>query len=272
MSLSVHNETLAYEEHGAGLPVVFLHGLTFDRASWRPIIDRLGGDVRSIAVDLPGHGETIAAPGSWDHNVAGIHALLEQLHVDRPVVVGHSISGGLVGTYAATYPVRGAVIVDSFPDLRPFAAFARRLEPGLRGPAFDRAFAPFQESMGFDRIPEPLRSQILARQDVRQELVLSYWDELLSTPIDQLQSRIEAELSGMTAPCLAVFGRELSDDELGYLTAHLPGVEIEQWADRGHFVHLAEVDRFAARLRAFTAAVDAGAPARTGRGALRRGA
>jgi pimeloyl-ACP methyl ester carboxylesterase len=111
------------------------------------------------------------------------------------VVVGHSISGGLVGTYAATYPVRGAVIVDSLPDLRPFAAFARRLEPGLRGPAFDRAFAPFQESMGFDRIPEPLRSQILARQDVRQELVLSYWDELLN-----IQSTAHAQPASTRRP------------------------------------------------------------------------
>ena len=32
----------AYENHGNGVPVVVLHGLTFDRTTWRPIIDRLG--------------------------------------------------------------------------------------------------------------------------------------------------------------------------------------------------------------------------------------
>src|SRR5437016_4952924 len=53
-------EPLAYETHGDGVPVVFLHGLTFDRRTWRPIIARLGAGVRSIAIDLPGHG---ASPG-----------------------------------------------------------------------------------------------------------------------------------------------------------------------------------------------------------------
>ncbi len=38
---------LAYEVEGAGTPVVFLHGLTFDRRTWRPIVERLGGSVPS---------------------------------------------------------------------------------------------------------------------------------------------------------------------------------------------------------------------------------
>ena len=50
------DEPLAYETHGEGIPVVFLHGLTFDRRSWGPIITRLSAGVRSIAIDLPGHG------------------------------------------------------------------------------------------------------------------------------------------------------------------------------------------------------------------------
>jgi pimeloyl-ACP methyl ester carboxylesterase len=32
-------------------------------------------------------------------------------------------------------------------------------------------------------------------------------------------------------------------------------VRLEEWDGRGHFVHLAEADRFAARLRRFAAAV-----------------
>jgi pimeloyl-ACP methyl ester carboxylesterase len=46
------------------MPVVFLHGLTFDRTTWRPIIERLGEGVCSVALDLPGHGETADEPCS----------------------------------------------------------------------------------------------------------------------------------------------------------------------------------------------------------------
>jgi pimeloyl-ACP methyl ester carboxylesterase len=44
---------LALQTYGAGVPVVFLHGLTFDRRSWRPIIDRLGSGVRSTRSTCP---------------------------------------------------------------------------------------------------------------------------------------------------------------------------------------------------------------------------
>ena len=57
---------LAHELSGQGVPVVFLHGLTFERGTWRPIVDRLGGRVLSIAFDLPGHGESARGALSFE--------------------------------------------------------------------------------------------------------------------------------------------------------------------------------------------------------------
>jgi pimeloyl-ACP methyl ester carboxylesterase len=84
MATAAHTATrLAYDDEGAGTPVVFVHGLTFDRRSWRPIIERLDGSVRSIAVDLPAHGESRGAPVP----VEQIPARLHEVHQD--VVVGY---------------------------------------------------------------------------------------------------------------------------------------------------------------------------------------
>jgi pimeloyl-ACP methyl ester carboxylesterase len=249
--LSIHNPTLAYEEHGAGVPVIFLHGLTFNRSTWRPVIERVGADVRSIPVDLPGHGETPGPSLRLSEIVADVHSLCTHLGVERPVLVGHSMSGALAAFYAASYPVRGFVSIDSFPDLRPFVALVRQLEPVLRGPAFEQAFAPFQQSLGLDRIPEPLRSEVLASQAIRQDLVLGYWEELLGAPVDELQAGIEQKLARISAPGLMVFGHELSDAERAYLAWHLPQAAVEEWTEGGHCLHLVDPDRFAARLRAF---------------------
>jgi pimeloyl-ACP methyl ester carboxylesterase len=41
---------------------VLVHGLTFDRRIWQPIIDRLGDSVTSLAIDLPAHGESKGEP------------------------------------------------------------------------------------------------------------------------------------------------------------------------------------------------------------------
>ena len=105
--------------------------------------------------------------------------------------------------------------------------------------------------MGFEHVPEPLRTQVLDSQDIRQAVVLGYWQQLLRTDPSDLQAEIEREMGRIAAPCLNVFGHTLSDHERNYLHDHVSDVLIEEWPDRGHHVHLAEPDRFAARLRSF---------------------
>ena len=242
---------LAYEKHGDGVPIVFLHGLTFDRTTWRPIIERLGEDVCSIAFDLPGHGETGGAPCTLRETAASVNAALDSMGIDQPVIVGHSISSGIASIYAASYPVRGLVNVEGTVDIRQTAALVQRLEPALHSKDFAAAFEPFQQSMGFEHVPEPLRAQVLESQDVRQTVVLGYWQQLLRTDPSDLQAEIELEMGRISAPCLNVFGRTLSDHERSYLYDHVSNVFVEEWPDRGHHVHLAEADRFTGCLRSF---------------------
>ena len=232
--------TLAYERHGAGTPIVFLHGLTFDRTSWRPIIERIDADC--IAVDLPAHGESAGPPADLDVVATQVHELVAGLGVERPVVVGHSISGGVAMIYAANYPARGAVSVDSPFDIRPFARLVQHLAPALRGPGFAEAFAPIQRSMRLDLLPEPVA------QDIRQDVVLGYWDELLRTDPERMQRRIEAIADRLAVPVLAIAAEP---------QPYPPAGEVEIWPGSGHMLHLVEADRFAARLRRFVASVTA---------------
>jgi pimeloyl-ACP methyl ester carboxylesterase len=251
MATTSREPSLAFERHGAGVPIVLLPGLTFERRTWRPIVERLGDDVCSLAVDLPAHGDSAGSPCDLADVAAGVHHLVERLGIDDPVVVGHSMSGGVAMVYAASYPARGAVTVDSPANLVPFAELVQRLKPALRGPGFAQAFEPFQQSMGFARIPEPLRSEVLAAQEVRQDVVLGYWDELMRSEPERLQARVEQVAAAIDVPVLAVFGQQLSSDERDHFRQLVPGAQLEEWPGRGHFVHLAEADRFAARLRAF---------------------
>jgi pimeloyl-ACP methyl ester carboxylesterase len=237
--------SLTYESHGIGTPVVLLHGLTFDRTSWRPIVERLGDDVHTIAIDLPAHGESGGEPCTLDEVAEQVHALVEQLGVDRPIVVGHSISGGVAMLYAAAYPARGAVVVDNPFDTRPFARFAKQLEPALRGPAFEQAFAPFQKSMRLDLVREPLA------QDIRQDVVVGYWEQLLGSDPEELQAWIDQVARSITVPCLALFGQALPDADRERIVAQVRTVAVEEWDGDGHCLHLVEPDRFAARLRRF---------------------
>jgi pimeloyl-ACP methyl ester carboxylesterase len=241
---------LAFDDEGAGTPVVFLHGLTFDRRNWRPIIERLDGGLRSIAIDLPAHGDSGGAPAPLDEVAAQVHQLIDSLGVDRPIVVGHSMSGGLAGFYGAAYPTRGLVIIDNGPDIRPFAQLVQQLEPALCGPGFTDVWQSFEGTLGLERIPEPIHSLVLETHDVKQDVVVGYWQTVLRTDPDALQALIDAQIRHLDVPLLAVFGRSITPTEherFGWL----PDVQLEEWAGDGHFVHLVDPDRFATRLREF---------------------
>jgi pimeloyl-ACP methyl ester carboxylesterase len=253
MATAAHAATrLAYDDEGAGTAVVLLHGLTFDRRSWRPITDRLGGSMRTIAIDLPAHGDSGGIAPAFEQVPARLHELLDAIEVERPIVVGHSLSGGLAAMYASAYPTRGLVFVDSGLDIRPFAELVRRLEPALRGPRFAEVWPMFENSLGLEKIPEPARSLVLATREVNQDVVIAYWEMILRSDPAEFQTWIDTMMAKVDVPCLGVFGRPITDGERERFE-RLPDVELEEWAGDGHFVHLVDPDRFAGRLRTFVA-------------------
>ncbi|WP_188186897.1 alpha/beta fold hydrolase [Nonomuraea sp. SYSU D8015] len=91
--------TMAYERHGTGEPVVLLHGIGHHRRAWDAVVPHLIAERETIAVDLPGFGQSPDLPASVPRDlpaaVAALGAVFTALRLDRPHVVGHSL-GGLI--------------------------------------------------------------------------------------------------------------------------------------------------------------------------------
>lgn len=88
---------------GDGVPLVCLHGIGSGSASWLGVAQHLGGQVRLIAWDAPGYGDSsaLAEPAPRAVAYAGrLLRLLDALQVERCVLVGHSL-GALVAAAAA---------------------------------------------------------------------------------------------------------------------------------------------------------------------------
>src|SRR5262245_2924502 len=246
---------LAYDLEGSGTPIVFLHGLTFDRRTWRPILDCLGKATRSLSIDLPAHGESPGDPMPLEQVAAEVHDLVASIGLEDPIVVGHSMSGAIAFLYASAYPTKAVVTVDSGPEVEPFAEVVQQLEPALRGPGFAEAWTHFETTLGLGLIPEPLRSLVLETHEVRQDVVLGYWEQLFQTGPAELQAWVAEIAENIEVPCLGIFGRPLTDGERERF-ARLPEAQLEEWVGAGHFVHLVDPDRFATRLRRFVGAVE----------------
>jgi pimeloyl-ACP methyl ester carboxylesterase len=161
------------------------HGQRFDAFrvddGLRGVEQGSGGGLAVHTLATHPQGESGGAPAPLDEVVVQVHELLGSLAVDRPIVVGHSMSGGLATLYAAAYASRGLVVVDNGPDIRPIAQLVQQLEPALRGFAFPEVWRTFEDSIGLELVPEPVRSLVLESHEVKQEVVVGYWETLLRT-------------------------------------------------------------------------------------------
>lgn len=113
---------LAVDDGGrGGLPVVFVHSLAGNSSHWASQLQHLRPTRRAVALDLRGHGRS-QPPRNDDYSIAGmsgdIGAVVDTLGLERFVLVGHSMGGGVALAYAGAHPERvaGLVLLDPIGD------------------------------------------------------------------------------------------------------------------------------------------------------------
>ena len=239
-------------------PLILLHGLTFDRTTWRDVIpelQRIDPGCRVVAIDLPGHGQS---PDQATYDPA---ALAERLHqaaqdagLTAPIVAGHSAGGVLATIYAARYPTRGVVNIDQPLETTRFAALLGSLAERLRGPEFPAVWQMFYDSFHVELLPSAAQDLVRATCRPRQQVVLGYWRQLLEQPAEAaaMVEQATAALRESGVPYLHVAGGDLGPDSRQWLGARLPAATVEVWPGTGHFPHLADPQRFARRITSLT--------------------
>jgi 3-oxoadipate enol-lactonase len=91
-----------------------VHGLGGTSAAiWKRLAGDLADEFTVVTYDLRGTGESgrPAGPYSLDGFVGDLRELIEELGLERPSLVGHSLGGTIVLAYAGTYPDEVAAVV-----------------------------------------------------------------------------------------------------------------------------------------------------------------
>jgi pimeloyl-ACP methyl ester carboxylesterase len=125
---------------GAALPVVLLHGQPGSPLEWEAVVAELGEDHRVLVPIRPGYRGDPAEATNWAGNATALLDLLDQVGIERALVVGYSWAGGAAIEAAIRAPARvaGLVLVSSVGDRRA----VNWVDSLLARPLLARAFAP----------------------------------------------------------------------------------------------------------------------------------
>jgi magnesium chelatase accessory protein len=115
-------------EAGQGDGILFLHGTAASTHSWADVMQLLCDTHHVVALDLPGHGKTVAT-SSRDYALErmgrGVLALLDAMSFNPKIVVGHSAGAAILAWMCAQRSFAKTFIAFNgafYPFAGPFAA------------------------------------------------------------------------------------------------------------------------------------------------------
>jgi len=121
MKATINNVQLAYDDHGVGLPVMFLHAFPLNRRMWAGELMALLGEgrYRLVALDWRGFGESEITNGisTMELFAGDVAGLMDALGIQNAILCGLSMGGYAAFAFLRKYPQRvaGLILADTRP-------------------------------------------------------------------------------------------------------------------------------------------------------------
>jgi len=257
--------SFSVEVTGAGRPVIFIPGLTCDGHVWDATVAHLGGKVQAHVLSLAGFaGKPPIAEPLLPKVRDELVEYIRQNHLERPIIVGHSLGGFMTFWIAETAPelVAGGVAVDGAPFLpalmdpnatvASMAANAKTMTDQMRSPEqFAAGVHAFMGSMITDPNKHAALLDASAKSDPRTSADAMYL---------MFQTDLRGDLPKITAPILAIVADGNGGTPRAALEAtwhaeidKIPQHELVVIEHSKHFVMQDQPEAFYAALDAFLA-------------------
>lgn len=257
---------LAHEDVGTGSVVLLVHGHPFNRSIWNRQFAALAGEMRLVAPDLPGYGESppLGRKTTMRELADAVHGFLDHMAIDRAVVVGLSMGGLVSMELALAHPDRVAGLVLVATTAAPCTLDEARIR---------RARADFIERNGMMDHALMMAQRLFGQAARRNPEILSQVITMMlhSSPEGSaavLRGRAERPDYSTLLPALQVPSLVVAGDQDGYndegiiaqLIRSLPDPEVLRLTGVGHLPNLEATEVFNDALRGFVRRV-AGPPA-----------
>lgn len=241
---------IAFKASGNGEPIVFLHGVGGGAESWDAQLAAFGATHRAIAWDMPGYGASppLPKPGfaPWAAALAG---WLDELAIERCVLVGHSIGGMIAQTFMKDHAHRISRLVLSAtspafgnPDGDFQQNFIRsRIGPLDQGATMAELAARFVPELLGAAAPDATRRAAIA---VMSRVPDSTYRAAMQTLV-QFDER--AALGEIAVPCLLLAGeddRSAPPRVMQRMAEKMQNAQVEIIAGMGHLGNMEMPDNY----------------------------
>jgi 3-oxoadipate enol-lactonase len=251
--------SMAYEDRGKGIPVLFIHGYPLNRKLWEPQLGELASTARILAPDLRGHGES--GPGSGPHLMdllaEDCFAFIESIGIKKPFVVcGLSMGGYVTMAMLRHDPKKIAGVILT-------ATRAASDSPEVkanREKAIQTALSSGSAAITETMLPKLLAPMNLAdRPDLvkqAQQIMLNISIKTIVNDLIGLKERIDSSstLLQITQPALVIHGEDdqiVPLEEARAMQKIIPNSRFVIIPQAGHLVNLEQPSLFNAAIRNF---------------------
>lgn len=260
MRLSLPGFTMAYDDRGRGLPLLFIHGYPLNRTLWEPQIDDLSYTTRVLTVDLRGHGESDPMPGPYPMDLLADDciSLLDALGITTPIVIcGLSMGGYVTFAFYRRYAARVAGLI-----LTATRAGADSSESKANR---DKSAVLAQEK-GADVIAEAMLPRLLSPKTLtaRPDLVDRVRKIMRGISVDGIvgdltgmRDRLDSTplLTQINIPTLIIYGADdqiIPLSEVEFMHQAIINSELKIIPDAGHLPNLEQPELFNQVVKEFT--------------------
>ncbi|XP_032072342.1 protein ABHD11 isoform X1 [Thamnophis elegans] len=239
-------------------PLVFLHGLFGSKSNFSSLAKKLVLQTgrKALTVDARNHGDSSHSPiMTYEAMSADIHLFLNQLHLSRCVLIGHSMGGKTAMVFALQWPelVERLVCVDISPsqtkDISGFQNFIAAMKAVDIPKGIPRSTARrMAEEQLRPTIQEPTILYFLLTNLVNAEdqFVWRVNLEAISQHLNDLMSFPDSQTSYL-GPALFLGGSKsgyISSNNYPEIKRLFPDAEVQHIPDAGHWVHADQPQEF----------------------------
>ncbi len=246
--ITLNDTRIQYKVQGEGIPVILLHGWGCNIATMASIEAILAPHFKVYTLDFPGFGGSDVPADVWgvEEYTRMLEAFVAELHIESPILIGHSFGGRVSILYGSRNKVRKIVLVD--------AAGAKPRRP-LKYYVKVYSYKLYKNilylTMGKERAEEKLEARRRTAGSADYNALTGMMRRIFVKVVNEY---LEDVMPMIACPVQLIWGAKDKDTKLReakVMLKRIPNARLDVIEDAGHYSFLDNPFRFRALLTAF---------------------